>query len=138
MRLERRKRRKYPPEPEVDLESEPDRPQVTLPVPTVNHTFVHQSLFHTKLPFHAVKVRRSVRGKNVTSKDEEEKETAPVRPATSPEKDESQLPSDSRREPQKTEVKAASAEPQPGNQTPERCLKGKRSRTDIKGKKNKP
>lgn len=74
----------------------------------------------------------------MTSKDEEEKEAAPAQPATSPEKDECPLSPDSRREPQKTEVKAASAEPQPGNQTLEGCLEGKRSRTDIKGKKNKP
>ncbi|XP_029696033.1 uncharacterized protein isoform X5 [Takifugu rubripes] len=79
-----------------------------------------------------VKVRRSVRGKNVTSKDEEEKEAASVQPATSPEKDESSLSTGSRREPQKTEVKAASAEPQPGNQKLEGCLEGDRSRTDIK------
>ncbi|XP_056883014.1 uncharacterized protein LOC130522542 isoform X2 [Takifugu flavidus] len=79
-----------------------------------------------------VKVRRSVRGKNVTSKDEEEKEAASVQPATSPEKDESSLSTGSRREPQKTEVKATSAEPQPGNQKLEGCLEGDRSRTDIK------
>lgn len=70
----------------------------------------------------------------MTSKDEEAKEAASAQPGTSPEKDESSLSTDSRREPQKTEVKAASAEPQPGNQT----VEGERSRTDIKGKKNKP
>lgn len=64
----------------------------------------------------------------MASTDEEEKEAAPSQPATSPEKDESQ----------KTEVKAASAEPQPGSQTLEGRLEGERSRTDIKGKKNKP
>lgn len=72
----------------------------------------------------------------MTSKDAEEKEAASVPPATSPENDESSLSTDSRRE--KTEMKAASAEQQPGNRTLEGCLEGERSRTDIKGKKNKP
>lgn len=70
----------------------------------------------------------------MTSNDEEAKEAASAQPATSPEKS----PTDSRREPQKTEVRAASAETQPGKQTLEGCLEGERSRTDIKGKKNTP
>lgn len=60
----------------------------------------------------------------MTPKDEEEKEAASVQPAASPENDESSLSTDSRRE--------------PGNRTLEGCLEGERSRTDIKGKKNKP
>lgn len=66
-------------------------------------------------------VRRSVRGKNNNTKDEEEKEERP----TSPGKDESF----------QQEVKAASAEPQPHNQTPEGCLERGKSRTDIKGRR---
>lgn len=108
----------------------PGNPTHPPPPPTTRLFFKSCSLFHDELPSRAVTVRRSVRGKSVTSKDEEVK----AQPATSPEKDESSLSPDSQREPPKTEAKAASAEPQPGNRT----LEGERSRTDIKGKKNNP
>lgn len=107
-------------------------------VPTVSiHLFIKCCSLFNNCPFYAVPLRRSARGKDKTSKDEEEKEAAPVQSATSSEKDESSLSADGQQEPQKTRAKAPSAEPQPGNQTLEGCLYGGRSRTDVKGKKNK-
>lgn len=101
-------------------------------VPTVSiHLFIKCcSLFNNNCPFYAVTLRRSARGKDKTSKDEEEKEA--VQSATSSEKDESSLSADGQQEPQKTQAKA-----EPGNQTLEGRLDGGRSRTDVKGKKNK-
>lgn len=65
-------------------------------------------------------MRRSVRGKNTTAKDAEEKEAAPVEPPTSLEKADSML--------------LSSAELQSGNETPEGCLDEEMSRMDMKGK----
>lgn len=82
-------------------------------------------------------MRRSARGKNITSGDAEEKDAAPVEPASSVDKDESVLVKHGQQEPQKTEAKSATAEPRPGTQTPKGSLEEERSRADIKGKKNK-
>lgn len=80
-------------------------------------------------------LRRSVRGKNETTKDAEEKEAAPAEPPTSLEKAESMLWTEGQQGLQKSEGKSASAELQSGEQTQEGCLDEQRSRMDIKGKK---